>query len=77
MISSWPASSAQLANLIRAMASKRKALTLKDKVGVLDYVKKNPSAGSRKISGVFGCGKTQIQSILNNKQSIMDEYEAN
>ena len=59
------------------MASNRKALTLKEKVGVLDYVKKNPSAGSRKISGVFGCGKTQIQSILNNKQSIMDEYEAN
>lgn len=60
-----------------ASSSKRKVLTLKEKVAVLDYVKKNPSAASRKISGVFGCGKTQIQSILNNKQSIMDEYEAN
>ena len=55
----------------------RKILNLKEKVAVLEYVKKNPGSSSRKISSVFNCGKTQIQNILKTKDEIMDEFEKN
>ena len=55
----------------------RKDLTLKEKVAVLEYMKRNPGSSSRKISSVFNCGKTQIQSILRTKDEILDEFEKN
>lgn len=58
-------------------SSSRNVLTLKQKVEVIDYVNKNPGSSSRKVSNVFKCGKTQIQSILKNKDEIMGEYEKN
>ena len=41
------------------------------------YARQNPNAGTRKIAGVFKCGRTQIQTILNAKESITQEFEAN
>ena len=55
----------------------RKVLTLKQKVDVVDYVKKNPGTGSRKVADVFKCGKTQIQCVLRHKDEIMDEFAKN
>ena len=57
--------------------ARRNELTLKRKVGVIEYVKKNPGSGSRKFASIFECGKTQIQSILLHQAAIMTEYEAN
>ena len=49
-----------------AAKSKLNELTLKN-VEVIEYVKKNPCTGSRKLASVFGCGKIQIQNILQRK----------
>ena len=54
---------------------RRKELTLKQKVEVIQYVKANPGVGARKVADVFECGKTQIQSILLRQASILSEYE--
>jgi len=39
---------------------KRKCLDLSQKFAVLEYAKKHPNLGSRKIADQFGTGKTQI-----------------
>ena len=43
------------------MAAKRNTLCLADKMKVIEYAKQNPSAGTRKITEMFDCGRTQIQ----------------
>lgn len=57
--------------------STRNDLSLARKVEVIEYRKKNPTLGSRKIAEVFKCGRTQIQNIIKNKEAILTEYEAN
>ena len=52
---------------------KRKSLPLSDKVQVVSLSEKGTSA--RKIAQQFGMGKTQIQSIILNKQSILQDFE--
>ena len=54
--------------------STRNDLSLARKVEVIEYRKKNPTLGSRKIAEVFKCGRTQIQNII--KEAILNEYEA-
>ena len=44
---------------------------------VIEYAKQNPSAGTRTIAEVFNCGRTQIQTILKNQDSIARDYETN
>ena len=56
---------------------KRKCLDISEKVKVLEFAKKNPNLGSRKLADHFGIGKTQIQAILKNKEAIMDAYASN
>ncbi len=56
---------------------KRNELTLKKKVLVIDYMNKNPGCGCRKVATMFGCGKTQVQSIILNKATIMAKFESN
>ena len=52
-------------------------MSLQERVEVVKYAGENLRAGSRKIAEVFGCGRTQIQAILKNKETILKEYEAN
>ena len=59
------------------MAAKRNVLNLKKKIEVLDVAEKNKKLGVRGLAEMFNCGKTQISSILKNKQSIREMYEAN
>ena len=57
------------------MASKRKFLTLEERVKVISLVGKGHSC--RRVASGLGVGKTQIQSILKRKHEIMDEFEEN
>ena len=55
---------------------KRNDLSLKLKYEVIKAVEKEPEIGIRKLAGLFSCGKTQISTILNNKERIVEMYEA-
>ena len=55
----------------------RNELTLKERVDVIDYQKKNPLTNSRNMAEVFHCERTQIQQILKNRESILEEFEGN
>jgi len=57
------------------MASKRKFLTLEERVKVISLLGKGHSC--RRVASDLGVGKTQIQSILKRKHEIMDEFEEN
>ena len=59
------------------MAAKQNTLCLADKMKVIEYAKQNQSAGTRKIADVFNCGRSQIQTILKNQESITRDYETN
>ena len=59
------------------MASKRNDLTLAQKYEVIKTAEREKSIGVRKLSQVFGCGKTQISTILRNKEKIKELYEKN
>ena len=63
--------------MTRSLMATRNDLSLERKVEVLEYRKKNPTHGSRKIAEVFKCGRTQIQNIVRNKEKILSQYEAN
>ena len=56
------------------MASKRKALTLSERVDVIKEGEKGQS--SRELAAKFGVGRTQIQCILKRKAEVMAEYES-
>ena len=56
--------------------SQRNDLTLALKYEVVKAAERE-KLGVRKLSAMFGCGKTQISVILKNKQKIKDLYEAN
>ena len=55
----------------------RNALTLKKKCELIDEAKKKPKIGSRALAEKFGCGKTQVNKILANQETILQQYEAN
>ena len=59
------------------MTAKRNTLCLADKMKVIKYAKQNLSARTRKIAEMFECGRTQIQTILKNQESITRDYETN
>lgn len=54
--------------------SKRKVLTLNEKIRVLELSK---SKSARKIADEFGVGKTQIQNILKRKAEVLEDVENN
>ena len=43
---------------------KRKTLSLSEKIKLIDFVKKNPTFGCRKIAEMQGIGKTSVTCIL-------------
>ena len=55
----------------------RNALSLKKKVEVIKAAKNNPQFSVRRLADLFECGKTQISSLLKNKESILELYETN
>ena len=61
----------------KAAKAPRHTLSLKEKYDAIDTSNKNPGMGSRALAAMFSCGKTQITSILNNKESIAELYESN
>ena len=54
----------------------RKELTLAKRVQVIEYAQNNPGVGSRSIAERFRCGRTQIQKILSQKETILMDYAA-
>ena len=52
-------------------------LSLGDRVKLIDYAKKNPGVGTRRIAEIFKCGRTQVQAILKVKESIIADFETN
>ena len=56
---------------------KRNDLSLKMKYEVIKAAEREPNVGTRKLADTFKCGKTQIQTIIKNKQHIKDLYVSN
>ena len=54
----------------------KKTLTLKEKVDVIKYKDKS-GCGSRSSAEKFFFGKTEIRSILKNRDKILREFETN
>ena len=61
----------------KAAKAPRRALSLKEKYDVIETSKKNPGMAARALAAKFGCGRSQINSILKNKESIIELYESN
>ena len=59
------------------MASKRSDLTLAQKYEVVKTAERERKIGVRKLGQIFGCGKTQISTMLRNKERIKELYETN
>ena len=57
------------------LKTKRRCLDLDEKVAVINYAKGHPNPGARKIAEHFKTGRTQIQTILKNKESILASHE--
>ena len=54
------------------MASKRSDLTLAQKYEVVKTAERERKIGVRKLGQIFGCGKTQISTMLRNKERIKE-----
>ena len=61
----------------KAAKAPQKALSLKEKYDVIETSKKNPGMAVRALAAKFGCGRSQINSVLKNKESIIELYESN
>ena len=57
--------------------AKTNDLTLAQKYEVIKIEEKEKNIGVRKLSQVFGCGKTQISMVIRNKERIKELYEKN
>ena len=58
----------------RAGCLKKRTLSLNEKFKLIDFSKDNPSFGCRKISEVFGVGKTAVANILKNEQKLREKH---
>ncbi len=58
-----------------SMSTKRKCLTLEDRVKALKMMEAGKSC--RSVADEMGVGKTQIQSILKRKREVLEEFEGN
>jgi len=52
------------------MASKRKRLTLKEKIDILEFQTSNTNMGFRALADKFSASKTQIANIIANKDAL-------
>ena len=53
----------------------KKTLTLNEKIMFLDFVKKNPKLGCRKLADIYKIGKTAAANILKNEKKIREQHE--
>ncbi|XP_057299445.1 tigger transposable element-derived protein 4-like [Hydractinia symbiolongicarpus] len=53
----------------------KKTLTLDEKIKFLDFAKKNPKFGCRKLADIHSIGKTAAATILKNEKKIRTQYE--
>ena len=53
----------------------RKTLSLKEKIKLIYFVKKNPSLGSQKLGQILEAGKTSVASISKDEENIPKEFE--
>ena len=68
---------ASVTAIASAPKKKRNCLTLKRKIEVINYAKKNPGINIRSLADIFQCGKTQIALIIKSKDSLLSMYESN
>ena len=54
---------------------KRKTLSLSEKIKRIDFAKKYPTFGCRKIGEIHGIGKTSVACILKDEDNIRKEFE--
>ena len=52
-----------------------KCLPFSEKVAVIQFAKANPNFGARKIAQNFEMGRTQVQAILQKKESLLTSFE--
>ncbi|XP_057305270.1 tigger transposable element-derived protein 6-like [Hydractinia symbiolongicarpus] len=53
----------------------KKTFTLDEKIKFLDFAKKNPKFGCRKLADIHSIGKTAAATILKNEKKIRTQYE--
>ena len=60
-------------------SSTRKSIHLSSekRVEIISKSKDNPAIGVRALAEIFSCSKTQIATILKQKESILASYESN
>ena len=53
----------------------KKTLSLDDKIKFLDFARKNPKFGCRKLADIYKIGKTAAANILKNEKNLREQYE--
>lgn len=53
----------------------KKTLSLDDKIKFLDFAKKNPELGCRKLADIYKIGKTAAANILRDEKKIREQHE--
>ena len=53
----------------------KKTLTLDENIKFLDFAKKNPKVGCRKLAHTYKIGKTAAANILKNERKIREQSE--
>ena len=53
----------------------KKTLTLDENIKYLDFAKKNPKFGCRKLAEIYNIGKTAAANILKNEKKIREQHE--
>ena len=53
----------------------KKTLTLDEKIKFLDFAKKNPKLGCRKLADIYKIGKTPKTNTLNDEKKIRGQHE--
>ncbi|KAL4119556.1 hypothetical protein QTP88_012361 [Uroleucon formosanum] len=78
MVGRRHAANATAIDVVRCiMASKRKRLTLKEKIDILEFRTSNTNMGVRALADKFSVSKTQILNIIANKDVLYKTWAEN
>ena len=53
--------------------SRRKFFSLAEKNKIINYAEENPHLSSRKLADEFGCGRTCIQTLIKQKEDMLND----